>query len=791
MKHLGLLFLAVWLTLGLQAQIPGTVELTATIAPAATNSPFGVQTPRYGIGGLLTGASSLSQLQDLNWYPLARRHPFMIATVTNTGAQYINDLTLTNWYNTGSVSNMAQLRLIEPATVGGVVTVGNYGNSDDCGGGTYTLVSTITGTNALGGKILALGGTMSWQVEPVNGAINVRQFGAVGDGVTNDRDPINAAALYATSVTPLLITFVPAGNYGVSNSINLPSNSYLKGAGPDLSIFVRLHTNLYAPFATIRNLNFASPSETNPNFTVPANNTNIQVTGIGIKPYDTNRYGQGMSFWGVHGLKLDNNIVYRSVEDFAFNCWAQDATFTRCNVYSNTVIHEDGIHVNGFYITVSDCVLHTGDDMTAVGESQDIASRYITFSNITGSSQQGQIARIVSSINQGNGSTFIEDIDWVNLSGDTGRDRNGGIYFAEDGLPRGAFRNINIANVTVTVNNVLFTNKTGTLLHSIYVRGGSNVNIRNVTSSGAFYNPIVVDLPHGPVSFDGVRVGQSVNGYDAVYVSSGRGQSIEFINCRIDGLNSPTNVFNIDQADFRLFNTDVYGTNVYIQMRQNTNASRITWVQNNRFWGPGVTPWSSVGSQPFMLDFRFTGNWLQTNSAFPSGLVFAGNTEFGPNVKIDDNSGLGEQNRITRNNGNNTYVWGSGASGSSAIIMVAGNATDRTLTIQNANIDATSSGAVTNLVLNGNGGHVQLGPPNSTYGVVIGAGTPIDTAQLTVTSGGAKGFLVTAMTKAQRDAIVSPANGLMIYQSDSLNYGPRYYSTTLAGWMKPDGTPDP
>lgn len=379
----------------------------------------------------------------------------------------------------------------------------------------------------------------------------------------------------------------------------------------------------------------------------------------------------------------------------------------------------------------------------------------------------------------------------MNLSGDTGRDRNGGIYFAEDGGPRGAFRNINIANVTVTVNNVLFTNKTGNLLHSIYVRGGSNINFRNITSSGAYYNPIVVDLPYGPVSFDGVRIGQSVNGYDAVYVSSGRGQKIEFINSTINGLNAGTNIFNIDQADFRLQNTDVYGTNVYIAMRQNTNASRITWVQNNRFWGPGITPWASVGSQPFMLDFRFTGNWLQTNSLFPGGLVFAGNTEFGPNVKIDDNSGLGEQNRFARNNGNNTYVYGDGTAGHSSLVWVVGNAIDRSLVFQNGNIDVTASGFNTNIVINGGGGPVQLGPPNQSSGVVIGAGTPNPTALLTVTTGGTKGFLVTAMTKAQRDAIVSPDPWLQINQSDSGNRGPRWYDPTLPGWVKADGTADP
>lgn len=216
MKHLGLLFLALWLTLGLQAQIPGTVELTATIAPAATNSPFGVQTPRYGNGGLLTGASSLAQLQDLNWYPLARRHAFMIATVTNTGAQYINDLTLTNWYNTGSVSNMAQLRLIEPG-VGGTVSVDGYYLPGDQGGFFSTLTNSTIGTNEFGGRVLALGGAKSWDAVFVDSVVNAKAFGAKGDNVTDDTSALQAAWTYRNN-RPV---YVPPGYYRINGTLNI------------------------------------------------------------------------------------------------------------------------------------------------------------------------------------------------------------------------------------------------------------------------------------------------------------------------------------------------------------------------------------------------------------------------------------------------------------------------------------------------------------------------------------------------------------------------------------------
>jgi len=175
-------------------------------------------------GGLLTGASSLAQLQDLNWYPLARRHAFMIATVTNTGAQYVNDLTLTNWYNTGSVSNMAQLRLIEPGEGGSVVVDSYYG--DNASQFTMSLTNTSSGTNALGGRILALGGSKSWQLSSPE--FSVLQFGAAPSFLQYYTNNGNASqiAIDSTAAFQAAIDYVSSAGGGV---IHIPSGDYKTG----------------------------------------------------------------------------------------------------------------------------------------------------------------------------------------------------------------------------------------------------------------------------------------------------------------------------------------------------------------------------------------------------------------------------------------------------------------------------------------------------------------------------------------------------------------------------------
>ena len=61
----------------------------------------------------------------------------------------------------------------------------------------------------------------------------------------------------------------------------------------------------------------------------------------------------------------------------------------------------------------------------------------------------------------------------------------------------------------------------------------------------------------------------------------------------------------------------------------------------------------------------------------------------------------------------------------------------------------------------------------------VGTATPNASAQLDVTST-TKGFLLPRMTQAQRNAISSPAEGLLVYQTDLLKG--YYYYNLLVGW---------
>jgi len=70
----------------------------------------------------------------------------------------------------------------------------------------------------------------------------VRDFGAVGDGVTDDTDAINRALyqLYCREVNPQIrrSLFFPAGVYRVTDTINIPPYATLYGEGADGSVIV-------------------------------------------------------------------------------------------------------------------------------------------------------------------------------------------------------------------------------------------------------------------------------------------------------------------------------------------------------------------------------------------------------------------------------------------------------------------------------------------------------------------------------------------------------------------------
>lgn len=121
---------------------------------------------------------------------------------------------------------------------GAAVVVGGYYEIGDGGGGQFYYDASATASDNGGTIIAPTTGSGRW-VRPASNRVNVRQFGAVGDGVENDTTPIQNALNYAKTLTNSNLYF-PAGNYKITSTIVLTTspavNITVSGDGSNVSI---------------------------------------------------------------------------------------------------------------------------------------------------------------------------------------------------------------------------------------------------------------------------------------------------------------------------------------------------------------------------------------------------------------------------------------------------------------------------------------------------------------------------------------------------------------------------
>lgn len=114
------------------------------------------------------------------------------------------------------VDSVAALEVLNISTYTRAFVTGYYAVGDG-GGGPYYYSASTSQSLANGGTILpAAGGTGCWILE-VSGTVSVKQFGATGNGTTNDTAAIQSA------VNAVAAVVVPAGTYTISN-ISVPAS---------------------------------------------------------------------------------------------------------------------------------------------------------------------------------------------------------------------------------------------------------------------------------------------------------------------------------------------------------------------------------------------------------------------------------------------------------------------------------------------------------------------------------------------------------------------------------------
>lgn len=152
-----------------------------------------------------------------------------------------------NYYN--SVEAMKADRKLKAGMT--ACTLGYYAINDG-GGATYIIRATQESDVNDGGSLheLANGNVAELVVE--NGTVNVKQFGAKGDGVTDDSD---AFIRCCNKVTGL---YIPKGRYKLSSPVDISNISCLEGDGIDTVICGVVNSTSNQGYRIIKNLKFAS-----------------------------------------------------------------------------------------------------------------------------------------------------------------------------------------------------------------------------------------------------------------------------------------------------------------------------------------------------------------------------------------------------------------------------------------------------------------------------------------------------------------------------------------------------
>lgn len=144
-------------------------------------------------------------------------------------------------FATGSHIETTSIAALKAVAITGFITgqqamVAGYYASNDGGGGLFTY-SSISAATDNGGTIIAPNaGSGRWLRASPASQINVRQFGAKGDGVANDTAAIAAATVLAVA-TPASFLYVPPGTY-LTDTINFTGAAGLTIYGDGMGVSI-------------------------------------------------------------------------------------------------------------------------------------------------------------------------------------------------------------------------------------------------------------------------------------------------------------------------------------------------------------------------------------------------------------------------------------------------------------------------------------------------------------------------------------------------------------------------
>ncbi|MCB2295343.1 right-handed parallel beta-helix repeat-containing protein [Clostridium algoriphilum] len=175
--------------------------------------------------------------------------------------------------------------------------------------------------------------------ESTNIEVNVKEFGASGDGSTNDTKAIFDAFKYIAKTETSGVVYFPAGDYLVNTTITVPTNVSIKGDGQESTRIKRIDTSKTAIFnlkgnQSIKDIGFRSQ-------------INLYPTGDDITIVDCKISGitQGIQNAAtINRLTISNTLFDKcGYGILSNNVPSYDVTISDCNFISSTA---DDIEIN-------------------------------------------------------------------------------------------------------------------------------------------------------------------------------------------------------------------------------------------------------------------------------------------------------------------------------------------------------------------------------------------------------------------------------------------------------------
>jgi hypothetical protein len=164
-----------------------------------------------------------------------------------------------------------------------VVTSTHSASTAGGGGGEFVIVASGSGTDGIGYWDTD-DGAFQLELRPTNGRVDVKQFGAAGDGTTDDTSAIQAAIDYLAGLSPAGgEVYFPRGTYIVSTSILQEPRVSLIGAGSRQSI-IKWDSSAGLGSYEKGVVYCVSGTDASPGFVFSTNIEGLQITANAVAP---------------------------------------------------------------------------------------------------------------------------------------------------------------------------------------------------------------------------------------------------------------------------------------------------------------------------------------------------------------------------------------------------------------------------------------------------------------------------------------------------------------------------